>query len=125
MFRGDGGLQTYVYHQDMLGRYGDTAVATGFTFQPGQYHLIKMRVSLNHPASANNGSMSVWVDGKLAVQHEALRFRDRVTPASNIQRLLFSTFHGGSSPEWAPRNDDGSYKTDCAFFDDLTLISST
>lgn len=125
MFRGDGGLQTYVYHQDMAGRFGDTEVASGFSFEPGRYHHVVMRVRMNTPASARNGSIDVWVDDKLVIQHDALRFRDRVTPGSDIQRLLFSTFHGGSSPEWAPRNDDGSYKTDCAFFDDLTVTSST
>lgn len=125
MFRGDGGLQTYVYHQDMAGKFGDTEVAAAFAFEPGRYHHIAMHVRMNTPASARNGSIDVWVDDKLVIQHDALRFRDRVTPESNIQRLLFSTFHGGSSPEWAPRNDDGSYKTDCAFFDDITVTSST
>lgn len=125
MFRRDGGLQTYVYHQDMAGRFGDTDRASGFSFEPGRFHHIVMRVRLNAPASARNGSIDVWVDDKLVIQHDGLRFRDRVAPESDIQRLLFSTFHGGSSPEWAPRNDDGSYKTDCAFFDSITVTSST
>lgn len=124
MFRRDGGLQTYVYHQDMSGRYGDTEVASGFAFQPGQYHHVLMRVALNDAAESANGSMDVWVDDQLVIEHGGLRFRDQITSDSAIQRLLFSTFHGGSNPEWAPRNDDGSYKTDCTFFDDITLSSS-
>lgn len=124
MFRGDGGLQTYVYHQDMQGKYGDTAVASDFTFQPGQYHHVVMRVALNTPAEEPNGFIKVWVDDELLIEHSTLRFRDRLTPESDIQRLMFNTFHGGSSPEWAPRTAEGSYKTDCAFFDNMALTSA-
>lgn len=121
MFRGDGGLQTYVYLQDMSGKYGDTAIAPNFTFHPGQYHHVVMQVMLNAPAEEANGLIKVWVDDELLIEHQGLRFRDRLTPESEIQRLMFNTFHGGSSPEWAPRMADGSYKTDCAFFDNIAL----
>ncbi|MBP5980588.1 MAG: hypothetical protein KA748_10305 [Halomonas sp.] len=124
MFRGDGGLQTYVYHQDMSGKYGDTAIAPNFTFQPGQYQHVVMQVMLNAPAEEANGLIKVWVDDELLIEHQGLRFRDRLTPESEIQRLMFNTFHGGSSPEWAPRMADGSYKTDCAFFDNIALTST-
>lgn len=124
MFRRDGGLQTYIYHQDMQGRYGDTHIANDFTFVPGQYHHIEMQVALNQPASANNGRVSVAVDGEDLIEHTGLRFRAEAPELSQIQRLMFNTFHGGSSPEWAPRNADGSYKTDCAYFDTITLTPS-
>lgn len=124
MFRGDGGLQTYVYHQDMGGKYGDTSIAPNFTFQPGQYHHVVMQVILNAPADEANGLIKVWVDDALLIEHQDLRFRDRLTPESEIQRLMFNTFHGGSSPEWAPRTADGIYKTDCAFFDNIALTTA-
>ncbi|WP_051690149.1 polysaccharide lyase [Halomonas alkaliantarctica] len=124
MFRRDGGLQTYIYHQDMQGRFGDTYIANGFTFVPGQYHHVEMQVSLNEPATESNGRVTVSVDGERLIEHTGLRFRAETTEASQIQRLLFSTFHGGSSPEWAPRNEDGSYKTDCAYFDTIALSPS-
>lgn len=119
MFRRDGGLQTYVYHQGMAGRYGDTKIAQDFVFVPGQYHYVEMQVALNEPSSESNGRVSVTVDGRHVIEHTGLRFRAEATEASQIQRLLFSTFHGGSSPQWAPRNEDGSYKTDCAYFDTI------
>lgn len=122
MFRGDGGLQTYVYHQDMAGRYGDTRRAEAFQFTPGQYHHVRMQVDLNSPSSANNGQVLVWVDDALLIEHTGLRFRDVENDQSQIQRLMFNTFHGGSSPEWAPRDSAGAYKTDCAFFDDFSLL---
>ena len=98
MFRGDGGLQTYVYHQDMQGKYGDTTVALDFTFQPGQYHHVVMQVALNAPAEEPNGFIKVWVDDELLIEHSTLRFRDRLTPESDIQRLMFNTFHGKKQP---------------------------
>lgn len=58
-----------------------------------------------------------------AYKDEALALADR-EGGSQIQRLLFSTFHGGSSPDWAPRHSDGRYKTDCAYFDNIELIPS-
>ncbi|GGW38338.1 polysaccharide lyase [Vreelandella hamiltonii] len=122
MFRGDGGLQTYVYHQDMAGRYGDTRRAEAFQFTPGQYHHVRMQVDLNAPSSANNGQVLVWVDDALVIEHTGLRFRDVENDQSLIQRLMFSTFHGGSSPEWAPRDSTGAFKTDCAFFDDFSML---
>ncbi|WP_144984508.1 polysaccharide lyase [Halomonas sp. C22] len=122
MFRGDGGLQTYVYHQDMAGRYGDTRRAEAFQFTPGQYHHVRMQVDLNAPSSADNGQVLVWVDDALVIEHTGLRFRDVENDQSLIQRLMFSTFHGGSSPEWAPRDSTGAFKTDCAFFDDFSLL---
>lgn len=110
MFRHDGGLQTYVYHQNMAKRYGDAEVALDFAFQPSQYHHIVMRVALNDLTEEASGSMVVWVDDELVIEHNELRFRDQATLDSTTQRLLFSIFHGGSSPEWAPRNADGSSK---------------
>lgn len=124
MFRGDGGLQTYIYHQGMAGRFGDTQRAAEFAFEPGRYYHVRMRVTLNTPAQESNGHVTVWVDDERLIEHTGLRFRDREGDASQIQRLLFSTFHGGSSPDWAPRHSDGRYKTDCAFFDNIELIPS-
>lgn len=124
MFRSDGGLQTYIYHQEMAGRFGDAQRADDFVFEPGRYHHVSMQVTLNDPATESNGSVVVSVDNKRLIEHSGLRFRAETSEQSQIQRLLFNTFHGGSSPEWAPRNADGSYKTDCAYFDTIALTSS-
>ena len=79
---------------------------------------------MNTPAQEkSNGHVTVWVDDERLIEHTGLRFRDR-EGGSQIQRLLFSTFHGGSSPDWAPRHSDGRYKTDCAYFDNIELIPS-
>lgn len=121
VFGREGGLMTYVYHQDQKGKFGDTRKALGFRFKPGRYYRLAMTVELNDPPSSANGKVTVRVDNKVRIVHERLRFRGIDGEAGLIQSLLFSTFHGGGSPEWAPRTADGSYKTDCAYFDDWAV----
>ncbi len=122
MFREGGGLKTYVYHQDMPGPYGQSQVARGFRFVPGRFYNISMRVTLNDPATARNGSVEVLVDGVPLIRHDGLRLRASEGPDGMIQTVLFSTFHGGNSAEWAPRNTGtGTFKEDCAYFDDWAV----
>ncbi|MCH8502489.1 MAG: hypothetical protein LAT77_11335 [Aliidiomarina sp.] len=123
MWRANGTLQTYVYHQDQPGRYGDTKTAPDFQFQPGEYYQVKIRVTLNSAADLADGSMQVFVDDQQLIDHQALRFRSQMSDASQIQQFLFSTFHGGSSPEWAPRDEAGEYKLDCAYFDQVRVTA--
>lgn len=120
MFRKDGTLTTYIYHQDQKGRFGDTRQARDFRFQPGRFYDVTMRVFLNDPVTEANGRVEVLVDGKRIINHKGLRFRSVDSQDSLISRLLFNTFHGGSNPTWAPREPTGAYKIDCAYFDDLS-----
>jgi hypothetical protein len=122
MWRQNGALQTYIYHQDMQGKYGDTARAADFHFEPGRYYHVELAVSLNTPGEAD-GKVVVKIDDVVRIVHTGLRFRDQKSDASLISKFLFSTFHGGSSPAWAPRNNDGSFKTDCAYFDDFSITA--
>lgn len=123
MWRANGTLQTYVYHQDQPGRYGDTKTAPDFQFQSGQYYQVKVRVTLNSAADLADGSMQVYVNNQQLIDHQALRFRSEMSDASQIHQFLFSTFHGGSSPEWAPRDESGQYKLDCAYFDAIRVTA--
>lgn len=121
MFRRGGGLMTYVYHQDLPGKFAQAKVAPNFSFVPGRYYRIDMRVTLNEPARAANGKMEVWVDRQKLIEHAGLRLRAAEGAGGLVQTLLFSTFHGGNSPAWAPRTADGDYKIDCAYFDDWAV----
>lgn len=121
MWRRKGGLKTYIYHQDMKGKYGEARVAKKFAFKPGQYYKIDMTVTLNTKPELADGYVDVLVDGEPVIHHDGLRFRSTSSADGLISRILFSTFHGGSSPEWAPRNADGSFKTDCAYFDNFKV----
>lgn len=121
MFRANGGLMTYVYHQEQPRRFGEVKVAQDFRFTPGVYHRVRMQVRLNEPSSAANGFVRVSVDGRELIRHEGIRFRSVEGADGLIQTVLFSTFHGGSTPDWAPRTENGAFKTDCAFFDDFRV----
>lgn len=125
MFRGDGGLQTYLYHQNMRGTYGEALSAKGFRFQPGKYYSIVYKLGLNSPPERSNGYVRVYVDGKEVIRQDGLRFRASASPDSLISTLMFNTFHGGHNPDWAPRNADGSYAVDCAYYDNFSAYPST
>jgi hypothetical protein len=123
MFGKNGRLKTYVYHQGMAKKFGSAKVAKNFKFTPGQYYSISMLVQLNNPVSQANGSVVVSVDGKEMIEHKGIQFRAVNSKASEIQTLMFNTFHGGQNPDWAPKKADGSFDTECAYFDDFAVTS--
>ena len=50
-----------------------------------------------------NGRVQTWFDGELALDVDTLRLRDYDTV--KVDKFYLSTFHGGSSAEWAPTHD--------------------
>lgn len=121
MFRRDGGLQTYIYSQNMKGRYGDVVIAKNFRFERGRYYALSLQVALNNPPSENNGYMRIYVDGALVADHRSIKYRSTETLDSHINTLMFNTFHGGHTADWAPRNADESYAVTCAYFDNYSV----
>ncbi len=119
MFGREGSLRTYIYHQDQTGRFGEGVTAADFRFERGKYYAISMHVKLNDPPAEANGWVHVYVNGEHLIEHRDLRFRDRDGRNTLISQFYFSTFHGGSNPDWAPRNPDGSYATVHALFDNF------
>jgi hypothetical protein len=121
MFGKKGTLKTYLYHQAMPKKFGSVKVAKGFKFLPGQYYNISMLVQLNSPVSQANGSVVVSVDGKEVIKHQGIQFRAVDSKRSEIRTFMFNTFHGGQNPDWAPKNADGSFDTECAYFDNFSV----
>lgn len=124
MFRPGGGIQSYVYSQNRAGQYGDVVIARNFHFEPGRYYAITYQVVLNRPASSSNGYMRVFVNGKPLIEHINIMFRRAESLDSQISTLMFNTFHGGHTPDWAPRNPDGTYAVTCAYFDNFAASPS-
>ena len=60
-----------------------------------------------------NGIMEVWLDGNKVIYDEKVRYR--VAPLGEINSFYFSTFHGGNTTSWAPKNDSYIY------FDDIKV----
>ena len=121
-FRRNGGISSYTYHQDLPGPFGETTATDVFRFTPGNYYAVSMYVRVNAPlAHASNGLVQVFINGRRVVERDRIRFRSTGTADSLISKILFNTFHGGSTEDFAPKQSDGSYSVECAFFDNLTV----
>lgn len=104
-----GKLVQYVYHPDQPGKYGE---GIPFDMQPlelGKWHTVQTMVLLNQ-AGQHNGAIKTWLDGKLVLNKQKMRFRN--TNKLEIDHFLFASFFGGSGPYWAPRKDFYSYIDD-------------
>lgn len=122
MMWGRGGtLQTYLYCQNKEGQYGQSESSRSFRFTPGRYHSVTLHVKLNDPPDQANGFAHVYVDGTLEARHEGVQFRADDGRKTLIQNFMFSSFHGGHTPEWAPKTPDGKYSTETAWFDNLAV----
>ena len=77
-------------------------------------------MKLNDPEEAN-GFAHIYVDGERVVSHDDVKFRGEKGDHTLIDRVLFSTFHGGSNPDWAPKTEDGEYATVRATFDNFSV----
>lgn len=122
MWRENGRAVTYTYHQDQHGQYGDDGrAARPFAFGLDRYYAISLHVRLNDAADRSNGFVRLYIDGKLVSAQEGLRLRGVTTPDTLISKFLFSTFHGGHDPSWAPRNAAGGYADVHAWYDNLAV----
>jgi hypothetical protein len=121
-FKEGGAVRLYTYHQDMKGQYGDRGhLLLPFTFEKERFYSVSLHVRVNDNPEVANGFSRLYVDGKLVERHEELRLRGTDSEASLINKFMFSSFHGGHEPDWAPRNADGSYKTVYTTFDNIAV----
>lgn len=104
----------YLYYVDMPSKYGEP-LALSDRFEAGKWYRLTQHIKLND-ADKQNGSITVWIDGKQSLAKSGIRFR--IGEKGYIDSFYFSTFHGGDTQQWAPKND--SY----ACFDDI-LITTT
>lgn len=120
MWKSEGMLRSYLYAQNKPGEWGWSISSPDPIFQKGTWHAVSIITKLNTPEIAD-GAQYVFIDGKLIIQHEGVIFRGNGGENTKIRQLLFSTFHGGNKPKWAPKNEDGSYATVYANFDNITV----
>jgi hypothetical protein len=110
MWRENGRLVIYLYWAGQpssaraRGRQYGTDLDCGVTLQPGRDYRLRQRVTLNTPGEAN-GILEVWVDDQPVLKRTDLMFRDQPGKKWQIDRFLFSTFHGGNDPSWGPARD--------------------
>ncbi len=125
MFKENGKIGPYVYHQNQGGQYGEGGTQIQpFQFQKERYHAVCYHVKVNTPASTANGLFHLYVDGVLLERKDNIQYRSQESSESEIYSLLFSTFHGGNNDSWAPKKPDGSYATVFAYFDNFEVFAS-
>ena len=98
----DGKLIVYLYYTDMKNKYGDQLVLKNSQLIPGKWHRITQKIVLNSN-NKKNGVIQVWFDEKKAVDERGLKLRS--DDIGKIDAFYFSSFHGGATPDWAPKND--------------------
>jgi hypothetical protein len=122
MWRAEGRPVTYTYYQDQKDKYGDDGAQAGaFAFVPERYYAVSLHVRLNSAAERADGFVRLYVDGALVSAQEGIRLRGVGGDEGLISRFLFSTFHGGNGPQWAPRDAAGGYADVHAFFDNIAV----
>ncbi len=120
-FKKHGEIASYIYHQNKPKKYGDGMTSAEPVFTPGSYNDVAIYVKLNKPATSKNGVFEIWVDGKLIIQHEGIQYRSVEGPHTLINYFIFTTFHGGSSIGYAPKDKNGNFTTEYAWFDDIKI----
>ncbi|MCP4044387.1 MAG: hypothetical protein GY732_00175, partial [Gammaproteobacteria bacterium] len=121
-FKDGGTVKLYTYHQDMRGQYGDRgAIQKALKLERDRYYSVSLHVRVNNPPEASNGFSRLYVNGQLIEKHEGLRFRGTGGDESLINKFMFSSFHGGHRPDWAPRDEDGDYTTVYSNFDNISV----
>ena len=113
MWRKEGNAVQLIYFMGQESVYGDdfkwdlNGTIPQKQFTTGTWHRIVNKVSMNTVASPGNGDkngrVQTWFDGELALDVDTLRLRDYDTV--KVDKFYLSTFHGGSSAEWAPTHD--------------------
>lgn len=115
MWRENGHAMQYLYNPDKAEHCGDYSSYYYF-FTKGRWHTITSHVVLGSP-NQHDGRVTTYIDGEevLVANNLLLRTSAQVT----IDKLLFETFFGGSTNDWAPVTDQYSY------FDDITISTTS
>ncbi|GAL86851.1 polysaccharide lyase polysaccharide lyase family 14 protein [Sporocytophaga myxococcoides] len=126
MWRTNGKAVIYLYHLNKVNPpCGDNydIVVDGKTlyFEKGQWYKISQRVKVN-TGTNKDGEVEMWINdqhaqiklynGSLVDKLSGIQF---VSNGDKVDALYFSTFHGGSTTDWAPLVD--SY----VWFDDIVI----
>lgn len=99
MWRENGKLIGYTYDIDQSTECGN-AIQTGFNFTPNQWHSMKERVKLNTGRN-HDGILQVWVDDRMVINRSNMAWMNE-TATNRIDVVLFHSFFGGSTQDWAP-----------------------
>ena len=120
-FKEEGTIRSYLYCQNKDGKYGASVSNPRFQFKRERYYAVSLHVKLNSAPDSEDGFARIYVDGERLVDHQDVRFRESMGETTLISQFMFSAFHGGHQPSWAPKNEDGSYANVHAHFDNIAV----
>jgi len=103
--QGDGtataNLYTYSVDRTQNLPYGDLLSISNFIVPVGEWFEVAMRVSMNSELDVADGSLSVLINDELMFERNNIHWQSEGEKPS-IDRLIYSTFHGGNTPDWTP-----------------------
>jgi hypothetical protein len=106
----DGKLKLYMYHLNMESKWGDY-FDTGHTIIPGEWIRIAIHVDIG--TTERSGLVEVYIEGMLTVNEEIFfkSSSDDLDDTWKPDRLMLSSFHGGSGKEdkWVPQHVSTTY----------------
>jgi hypothetical protein len=120
MFRPNMKLVIYCYHMDKPGTWGED-FELDHTFEREVWYKLTQRIKMNTPG-VKDGEIQVWVDDLEALNIDTLRFR--AVDTVKIDKFYFSTFYGGSSPDWAPLTDQHIYFDEFEIYTESNAIKN-
>ncbi len=120
MFKEGGYCTSYLYEQDTNYKWGRGLRSSKPVFEQGKWHHVDYVLQLNS-IGEKNGFVHIYIDNELVVQSTEIEFRGVGGESTLIQKLLFSTFHGGNNSMWAPRDPEGHLTTNYALFDNFEV----
>lgn len=106
MFRPDGLLQAYIYHEDMTNKWGHEIdcqhEGSNFKVVKGNRYLVEVQVKMN-TGSNRDGLMVIKINGNEVMRKTNFRFC--ANGSYGINGKYIQLWHGGSGSEWAPSQD--------------------
>lgn len=121
MFKENGRCAYYLYDQDPSMTWGREKTAGRSAFKKGQWQAVTLKVTLNDPGK-KNGSARILIDGREISNARNIAFRGVDGPKTLITQFLFSTFHGGHTPRYAPVGKDKKFTTVYAYYDNFKVV---
>lgn len=119
MWRANGQVMMYLYHQNRKERCGDNFLAMNgavpFQLKKGTWYRITLSITMNSPPEASNGKAELYIDGVSRSLVTGLQWRK--DGKANIDTFGLSTFYGGSDAKWSPS------KTTHAKYDNFVVTS--
>ncbi len=84
---------------------------------------IKMYMKLNSKGDKSDGVARLYIDNKLILQRNDIKFRG-VDTGATIDYIIFSTFYGGSDTSWSPSKTTYAYYRGAKLYDSDILNSA-